>query len=409
MRRKFEVINFIDQCRWDATCANNYGLINYAHSDMSDDLKILTHWISYITDRQMPFEQIWEVGGFVFSDMLKHYKDFGEGMNVISIGSPLSFFVEKPDGNYTFKSKLIAPKNNRMLSKNNRPAGEPVSFISRFYPSDYVSMVYTLHTLESFNRDFINYAVAIIKCVTSTSYSCKDLVQGLAYGLYILTYDNIGQPSKELLDESTWLTKAEHRTETILSLIADSKAFRSRVKKFYERNLQYGVKRVWCCLRDYIKSPEFGQTYFRNGLQSRGVDYALVEALFSDEAKSHFELPGDVWNNNSTFRKCLLSDVNLSVKENGMAFNKLLRILYERENIAVGYPEQFDATFDFVPRMCEKSLCNICPFKAVNEQNEIAQICANSEDKYCTIAMISGGYICKCKPRQCSLKGILSL
>jgi hypothetical protein len=55
MRKKFEVINFIDQCRWDASCSNNYGLINYAHVDMSDDLKLLTHWISYITDRQMKY------------------------------------------------------------------------------------------------------------------------------------------------------------------------------------------------------------------------------------------------------------------------------------------------------------------------------------------------------------------
>jgi len=409
MKKKFEVINFIDQCRWDASCANNYGLINYAHNDISDDLKLLTHWISYITDRQMPFEQIWEVGGFVFSDMLKHYKDFGEGMNVLFIGSPLSFFEEKPDGNYTFKSKLLAPKDNRMLSKNNRPGGEPVSFVSRFYPSDYVSMVYTLHTLEAFNRDFIDYAVAIINCLTSATYSCKDLVRGLAYGLYILTYDNIGQPSKEHLDDPVWMENAEKRTESILSLLSDNKAFRSRVQRFYERNGQYGIKRVWCCLRDYIKSPEFGKEYFKHGLLCRGVDPALVEVLFSDEAKRHFELPGDVWNNNSTFRKCLLSDVNLSLKEKGMPFNKLLRILYEREGISIGYPEQFDATFDFVPRMCEKNLCNICPFKAVSGHNEIAKICANNEDKYCTVAMISGGYICKCKPDQCSLKGILSL
>ena len=409
MRKKFEVINFIDQCRWDASCANNYGLINYAHSEMSDDLKLLTHWISYITDRQMPFEQIWEVGGFVFSDMLKHYKDFEEGMNVLSIGSSLSFFEKKPDGNYTYKSKLPAPKDNRMLSKNNRPGGESVSFVSRFYPSDYVSMVYTFHTLETFNRDFIDYAVAIINCLTSTPCSCKDLVRGLAYGLFILTYDNIGQPSKEHLDDPVWFNNAERRTENIHKLLSDNKSFCNCVQKFYERNGQYGIKRVWCCLRDYIKSPEFGENYFRQGLLCRGIDSALVEDLFSDEAKRHFELPGDVWNNNSTFRKCLLDDVKLSLKETSMPFNKLLRILYEWEDISVGYPEQFDATFDFVPRMCEKNLCNICPFKAVSKQNEIAKICSDNKDKYCTVAMISGGYICKCKQDQCSLKGILSL
>ena len=77
MKKKFEIINFIDSCRWDAECANNIGLINYAHEEMSDDLRLITHWICYITDRQMPFEQIWEIAGFVFSDMLKYYKDYG--------------------------------------------------------------------------------------------------------------------------------------------------------------------------------------------------------------------------------------------------------------------------------------------------------------------------------------------
>lgn len=406
MRKKFEVINFIDQCRWDASCLNNYGLINYAHVDMSDDLKLLTHWISYITDRQMQFEQIWEVGGFVFSDMLKHYKDLEEGICVLSVGSPTSFFEKKHQGDYTFKSKLLAPEGNRMLSKNNRSEGETVSFISRFYPSDYVSMVYTLHTLEAFERDFINYMVAIINCMTSEAYSCKDLVRGLLYGLFILTYDSIGQPSKEQLDDPIWVKKAEQRTKSILELFSDNREFNSRIKKFYGSNRQYQIKRVWCCLRDYIKSPEFGE-YFKQGLFNRGVDSSIVDALFSYEAKCYLELPGDVWNNNSTFRKCLLSDVKLSEKDRSLPFNKLLRLLYEREDISIGYPEQFDATFDFVPRMCEKELCNICPFKAVTEKNNIMKICVDSENKYCTIAMICGGYICKCNPTKCLLKETL--
>ena len=222
------------------------------------------------------------------------------------------------------------------------------------------------------------------------------------------TYDNIGQPSKGHLDDPVWQKNAEGRTESILELLLDNKAFRSRIQKFYERNGQYRIKRVWCCLRDYIKSSEFGEEHFKHGLLNRGVDSSIVDALYSYEAKCHIELPGDVWNNNTTFRKCLLSDVKLSAKDKGLSFNKLLRLLYEREDISIGYPEQFDATFDFVPRMCEKNLCNICPLKAVGEENDIIKICANSENNYCTVAMICCGYICKCTPNQCSLKEILS-
>lgn len=410
MEKKFEIVNFIDQCRWDALSANNYGLINYAHEDISDDLRMLAHWISYITDRQMPFKKIWEVGGFVFTDMVKHYKDYGEGMSVLSIGSSKSFFVKKTDGKYTFKSKLVAPSNNRMLRKNECLAGNPVEFVSRFYPSDYVSMIYTLHTLEAFNKDFIDYLVAIINNITSANYSCKDLVHGLAYGLYLLTYNENPQTKKEdLSNNSIWIRNAEKRTKAIVKVLADNKAYSDSVHGLFKTIRKYEMKRVWCCLRDYIKSPEFGQNYFKNGLLSRGIDSVLVETLFSDEAKSYLELPGDVWNNNSTFRQCLLSDVEIAEKEKGMKFNKLLRTLYERENIKLGYPEQFDITFDFVPRMCEKNLCNICPFKAISKENNIASICADNEDKYCTVAMVCGGYVCKCKPRHCLLKGVLSL
>lgn len=407
MKKKFEIINFIDSCRWDAECANNIGLINYAHEEMSDDLRLLTHWICYITDRQMPFEQIWEIAGFVFSDMLKYYKDYGKGMSVLTIDNSDSFFVRKPDGNYVFKSKTLAPGDNGVLLKNNRPLGEPVTFISRFYPSDYLSMLYTLFTLEQFKYDFLVYATAVIRCITSIPYSCKDLVQGLAYGFYILTYNSIGQPSKEHLDDERWIIKARKRTKAIIDTLSDSDNFRKRVNTFYKRGRQYGIKRVWCCLRDYIKSPEFGERYFRRGLLSRGIEAEIVNMLFSYEAKCYLELPGDVWNNNSTFRNCLLADEEISSEENKMPFNKLLRRLFEHENIDVGYPEQFDTTFDFVPRMCEKGNCRICPFKAIREGNDIYSLCVDNENKFCTVALVCGGYICRCKGDDCSLKKLL--
>lgn len=409
MKEKFEVIDFIDSCRWDAECANNYGLINYSHVEMSDDLRLLTHWICYITDRQMPFEQIWDIGGFVFSDMLKYYKDHGMGINVLIINNPESFFIRKSDGNYIFKSKSVMPCNNNALLKNNRPIGKPVTFISRFYPSDYLAMLYTLYTLEQFGYDFIEYTIAVIKSITSIPFSCMDLIQGLVYGLYILTYDNIGQPSKEQLNDKIWITKAKERTDAIINLLSDSSNFRKHVNTFFGRGSQYNIKRVWCCLRDYIKSPEYGDIYFKQGLLNRGMNVQTVDMLFSHEAKCYLELPGDVWNNNATFRKCLLLDENISAEENKMPLNRLLRRLFEREAITVGYPEQFDTTFDFVPRMCEKNNCSICPFRAVREENDIWSVCIDNKDKFCTVALVCCGYICRCKGNKCSLKRTLKL
>ena len=75
----------------DVEAAGNYYLAGYSHEDMSDDLRLLTHWICYIADRQTSFEQIWDIGGFVFSNMLKYYKDYNIGINVILIDNPESF------------------------------------------------------------------------------------------------------------------------------------------------------------------------------------------------------------------------------------------------------------------------------------------------------------------------------
>ena len=66
------------------------------------------------------------------------------------------------------------------------------------------------------------------------------------------------------------------------------------------------------------------------------------------------------------------------------------------------YPEQFDVTFDFVPRMCEKKLCEACPFG----KNGAELICIPDKDKYCPVALISCGYVFKCVGNQgdCTIK-----
>ena len=56
------------------------------------------------------------------------------------------------------------------------------------------------------------------------------------------------------------------------------------------------------------------------------------------------------------------------------------------------YPEQFDITFDFVPRMCSARACHICPFG----KNGADLTCIPTKDKYCPVALVSCGYVSKC-------------
>ena len=409
MQEKFEIVNFLDNCRWSKS-ENNYGLINYSRKNMTNDLKLLTHWISYITDRQMKFEIIWDVGGFVFSDMLYKYKYSKNGMDVLNPDYQGAFFIKKQDGEFTFISSLNASDNptkngKELLNKYGFNGDNRVRFVSRFYPADYISIFYTLHTLKTFDKDFISYIIYALEMAKSNN--PKEIVKTFAYALYILTYEGIGQPSKNDLNYDELMNKAKNRTNQIIKTLNSKELLKNEIDSFYNRGTQFKIKRIWCCIRDYIKSDEFGKKCFKAELVKRKVDKKLIDSLFSYDAKSTIELPGDVWNNNEIFRKCLFKNLELTSKEEKMDLNKLLRQKYEQSNIKVGYPEQFDVTFDLVPRMCEKGNCDICPFGIYDKESIIEKICINDKNKYCTVAQICCGYRCECKPDKCVIKNYI--
>ena len=85
--------------------------------------------------------------------------------------------------------------------------------------------------------------------------------------------------------------------------------------------------------------------------------------------------------------------------------NRALRIAYDENDINDGYPEQFDITFDFVPRMCEKANCDICLFaeenkkeesKALNK-NHFMKYCIKTDDKICPVLLRCCGYSTLCR------------
>lgn len=71
----FKVMSFYDKIRWGSI--SNYDTINFFRDNLDVDTKILTHWLCYITDRQMPYKRIWDLGGFVFSELVDEYKTKG--------------------------------------------------------------------------------------------------------------------------------------------------------------------------------------------------------------------------------------------------------------------------------------------------------------------------------------------
>jgi len=123
---------------------------------------------------------------------------------------------------------------------------------------------------------------------------------------------------------------------------------------------------------------------------------------------NQIELPGDVWNNSPLFRDNLFANVlALNTIPKTWSMPKIIREIYTQvksDTIKNFYPEQFDITFDFVPRMCNKKLCNVCLFG----KNGVDFICIPTKDKYCPVALLSCGYIAKCKEENCILKKEIS-
>ncbi len=113
------------------------------------------------------------------------------------------------------------------------------------------------------------------------------------------------------------------------------------------------------------------------------------------------ELPGDVWNNSDYIRKGLFShliidgrktwDIPKTIREvyNYIASKRALRF----------YPEQLDVSHDFVPRMCDRDMCTVCPFGG-----GIKRVCQETQGLYCPVALYSCGYIYECEPSACNLK-----
>jgi hypothetical protein len=408
----FQITNFIDNARW-GKAKENYNLINYYRDDISNNIKLLTHWISYITDRQMSFMQIWDVGGFVFSNLLdeiyKHKNDADVIDKFLNPKNKDSFFikrgsyqykVERNINNADFNKYLFAAKsqsdNNERLKQYGFTGKMNPYFISRYYPSDYYSILSTLCILQDYDFNFVKYISQSIEGKT------QPLIIKMIFVLYLLTYYDIGQ--KELSDlngYSNLKSKALKRKKKVVDIINNNKLFDVEYDQFVKGKI-YNQKRAWCSLRDYLKS-QF-KIEFQNEMKKH--NQSVYVNLFQDEMlrEQHFpylELPGDVWNNNSTFRKCLFGNLHDSIKGSP----EFIRRIYNENNIKIGYPEQFDVTFDFVPRMCNIfENCKICPFGLMNGKAiNFDKLCIKDTKLLCPILYVSCNYKMNCKADKCEL------
>ena len=198
-----KIISWLDGRRWNTE--DNYNFINFFREDLSNCKKILTHWICYITDRQMPFEVVWDKGGYVFSELVYKYK-----RNEI----PSQQIIEKYYEKYSDKDK----ERFRFKSSDN------TTFASRYITGDYQNILNTLEVLNHYQRNVISFIVNIIKRFKGK----EDLLIRIACGLHLLTYQ---------------LDSKKANPEETLRILNDEQEFEKKVE-FFKRNATLGKKRM---------------------------------------------------------------------------------------------------------------------------------------------------------------------
>lgn len=366
----FKTISWLDDKRWNV--GDNYNFVNFFRDDLTNCERILTHWVCYITDRRMPFEIVWDKGGYVFSELIYEYS-----RNKLTPEDILANHYER----YKDEQK----ERFRFKSTNG------VTFASRYVTDDHENILQTLKVLnhQKYNRNIIAYIVDIMQRFQNKN----DLLIRVVCGLHLLTYQ---------LENK----KANH--EKIITILEDDEKFEGKLKEF-KRTSTNGKKRLWCCVRDYKKG--LSHEIFSEAIREIAATNAggLIN-IWNKLPMNQIELPGDVWNNSPLFKDNLFANVielNSIPKSWGMP--KIIRELYNNqlknnEEVNDFYPEQFDITFDFVPRMCNKKLCNVCLFG----KNGVESICIPTKDKYCPVALLSCGYIAMCVEDDCILKERIS-
>lgn len=343
-----EIIQWLDRKRWES---HSWSAWDSWSRGLPPEEAVLTHWLTYVTDRQMSASKVWDVGAPVFRAWVKKYR----------------------------RQRSFDP--SKYYSRKEGFEGDDVPFKSRYPSKDFEAIKKTLTVLCSFDKSIIRYVGDILEKFQHD----EDTVSRIACALYLLTYD-VNRSSRQ-----------------ILRVLGERESFDHYYRKWL-RHKASGKKRLWAAFRDYIKDGSKYRTSFLAGLKRADYPPALIKLYgrFGKELQylNQLELPGDVWNNHQIFVRNYLRPLGhtLGVRisdadiENWRVNEKVRQICDEaqKQNYDI-YPEQFDVTFDFVPTMCANPdnssavLCReICPFGTGNP----FFLKYHSDSKFCLTALM---------------------
>ena len=172
----------------------------------------------------------------------------------------------------------------------------------------------------------------------------------------------------------------------------------NKKSKENKKSNRFKAKRAICYLRDLLKYKQCSSIF----CEKIGED---AFKRLEDQIPNFLELPGDVWNNNGVFQNCLHNSKRKTGKPNYL-IRKVYDELYDKLGEVGCCPEQFDCTFNFVPRMCDvsgRANCLFCPLDSKNiekNSNHVKipeEFCHHDESKFCPFLLFAVGYKVKCE------------
>jgi len=360
-----EVIAWLDSARWspENQTAIIWGPVNLPSPSQS----LLVHWLTYITDIQRPWQNVWNFGQRVFAEIVRSFS--------------IQNFQASGDVHQTLchvQRFLDAFREEQQTGKVRAFRCRDIKYTPRFpNQHDFIERTLTL-LAHDFSKNFVRFMVESIHAWSAA----QDGLGNVARDLYFLTY------SKHPLEESVRL-------------------FKNRAN--YPPWKRFGNKRVWASLRDYRKSPIHLELFHQGLIETQGStkgDELFKTWITSESFRLRFlELPGDVWN--IQFLKKLVEplakDHNILLKSSWPASRKA-REIYNEMGENSFYPEQLDVSFDLSSKTCENGMCSVCPFGPT----DLVRLCLKenpdtARNKYCPVLLATCQYRTRCDPESCPI------
>lgn len=387
LARVWPIVKWLDDARWNASASGSL-IPGPIFASLAPSSQILTHWLCYITDQQRKWEPVWIYGGQVFAEIVQQYKETRSAQDTLKL---LSSFTESngPRKVDTFKSK------QQTLD------GKKIAYRPR-YGTHMLSISRTLNSLNDFENNIAAYLYAnTVFVFRRSSHTDDSYTLRTVFLLSLLSYEGI----------LTGMTSFHIQREEFIEILERDRQWLNKLlqsepelEKYYHQWIKNRfIKRLWAAFRDYVKPGSFHEPIFLEALRQAGATQFIN--MLEQDRKSvlhSLEVPGDLWN--LRFFQRLFGDKISSASHLRYCWKRLRAEGRLSDDF---YPEQFDMSFDFTPRVCDRRLEYLCPFR---DGSELKRLCLGNSGRGqpCPVTRILCGYESQCSPVGCPVaEGVL--